>query len=426
MKQDLISKWYNPDLTDEQNVSLLKEHGISISVITLKRWRKKQGISKEKGGDRKSQHYKDNTTKIKVSLQNQSIKDNKEEKSKYQNQSIISDQSIKIKVSNPLNQSAILENQSIISDQSIKIKVSNPLNQSAILENQSIKSEEIKVSKSEKQSDKSKCKNQSTTFEEAEPLDWDMEDGKFMEIMPKGKITSEMYDKMFGDDSVPHYTGKTPPKQITLETFRNETGDLPVKDVKYYLSKNLPEVIDDAEEFKKWINATFYLLKGTKNWTDYLLHRETYSKILAAANRGYSADYEKGTTVEQWQIQRAKDSYYKMWGNYKYPYFEKKYSNEPYNVACEDLYKTYGIVPMKLEDYRKVIDEKLGKKQEKINSDPNWQPFSMKGNTYADEDYDEDEEEEIERKNYDKDISNKAVNGMTNEEMMRFVCDGNF
>ena len=79
---------------------------------------------------------------------------------------------------------------------------------------------------------------QSATFEEAEPLGWDNEDGKFMEIMPKGKITSEMYDKMFGDDSVPHYTGKTPPKQITLETFRNETGDLPVKDVKYYLSKN--------------------------------------------------------------------------------------------------------------------------------------------------------------------------------------------
>lgn len=369
MKQDLIGKWYNPDLTDEQNVSLLKEHGISISVITLKRWRKKQGISKEKGGDRKSQHYKDNTTKI---------------------------------------------------------KVSNPLNQSVILENQSIKGEEIKVSKSEKQSDKSKYQNQSATFEEAEPLDWDMEDGKFMEIMPKGKITSEMYDKMFGDDSVPHYTGKTPPKQITLETFRNETGDLPVKDIKYYLSKNLPKVIDDAEEFKKWINATFYLLKGAKNWTDYLLHRETYSKILAAARKGYEPDYENGTTVEQWQIQRAKDSYYKMWGNYKYPYFEKKYSNEPYNVACEYLYKTYGIVPMRLEDYRRIIDEKMGKKKEKINSDPNWQPFSMKGNTYVDEDYDEDEEEEIERKNYDKDISNKAVNGMTNEEMMRFVCDGNF
>ena len=390
MKQDLIGKWYNPDLTDEQNVSLLKEHGISISLSTLRRWRKSQSITKTMGGDHKSEEYKKSKNQVvklqKSTIQNQVFKQNEYLKSSVQNQVIKSE----IKCSESSNQN---EEQVVKTNE---IKVSKPLNQSAISE------------------------------EENEILDWDMEDGKFMEIMPKGKITSEMYDKMFGDDSVPHYTGKTPPKQITLETFRNETGDLPVKDVKYYLSKNLPEVIDDAEEFKKWINATFYLLKGTKNWTDYLLHRETYSKILAAANRGYSADYEKGTTVEQWQIQRAKDSYYKMWGNYKYPYFEKKYSNEPYNVTCEDLYKTYGIVPMRLEDYRRIMDEKMGKKKEKINSDPNWQPFSMKGNTYADEDYDEDEEEEIERKNYDKDISNKAVNGMTNEEMMRFVCDGNF
>ena len=111
MKQDLIKKWYNPELTDEQNVSLLKEHGISISAITLKRWRKKQGISKERGGDRKSQYYKDSVAETKVSLQNQSIKDNKEEKSKYQNQSIISDQSEK--------------NKRIISDQRLKSKISS-------------------------------------------------------------------------------------------------------------------------------------------------------------------------------------------------------------------------------------------------------------------------------------------------------------
>ena len=392
MKQDLIGKWYNTDLTDEQNVSLLKEHGINICLKTLKNWRKNQGITKQRGGDRKSIEYKNQSVKIKRQIS--------PEISKGNFQSVKNNEYQRVNSTN--NQSA---NSS--ENQSEEIKVQ-------LLTNQS-----VKVTKS-------KCKNQSATFEEAEPLDWDMEDGKFMEIMPKGKITSEMYDKMFGDDSVPHYTGKTPPKQITLETFRNETGDLPVKDVKYYLSKNLPKVIDDAEEFKKWINATFYLLKGAKNWTDYLLHRETYGKILAAAKKGYEPDYEKGTTVERWQIQRAKDSYYNMWGNYKYPYFEKKYSNEPYNVACEDLYKTYGIVPMRLEDYRRIMDEKMGKEQEKINSDPNWQPFSMKGNTYADEDYDEDEEEEIERKNYDKDISNKAVNGMTNEEMMRFVCDGNF
>lgn len=383
MKQDLIGKWYNPDLTDEQNVSLLKEHGISISLSTLRRWRKSQSITKTMGGDHKSEEYKkskNQVVKIKCSTdENQVFKQNEYLKSSVQNQVVKSE---------------------------IKCSKSSVQN-----ENQVVKDNE---------------KQNVNLEEESEVLDWDNEDGKFMEITPKGKITSEMYDKMFGDDSVPHYTGKTPPKQITLETFRNETGDLPVKDIKYYLSKNLPKVIDDAEEFKKWINATFYLLKGTKNWTDYLLHRETYGKILAAANRGYSPDYEKGTTVEQWQIQRAKDSYYKMWGTYKYPYFEKKYSNEPYNVACEELYKTYGIVPMRLEDYRRVMDEKSGKKQEKINSDPNWQPFSMKGNTYADEDYDEEEEEISNKKNYDKDISNKAVNGMTNEEMMRFVCDGNF
>ena len=388
MKQDFIKKWYNPELTDEQNVSSLKEHGIAISLSTLRRWRKINNITKTSGGDRKSKEYKQG-----------------------KNQVVNSQSSVQNQVFTPEIKCSNNKNQVVNSQSSVQ-------NQDADLKNQSIKNEEIKVSNSENQS--------AISEEESEVLYWDMEDGKIMEIIPKGKITSEMYDKMFGDDSVPHYTGKTPPKQITLETFRNEMEDLPVKDVKYYLSKNLPEVIDDAEEFKKWINATFYLLKGTKNWTDYLLHRETYSKILAAANRGYSADYEKGTTVEQWQIQRAKDSYYKMWGNYKYPYFEKKYSNEPYNVACEDLYKTYGIVPMRLEDYRRIMDEKMGKKKEKINSDPNWQPFSMKENTYADEDYDEDEEEEIERKNYDKDISNKAVNGMTNEEMMRFVCDGNF
>lgn len=101
MKQDLIKKWYNPELTDEQNVSLLKEHGISISAITLKRWRKKQGISKERGGDRKSQYYKDSVAETKVSLQNQSIKIkvSKAKKSKYQNpKSKVTNQSIKIKV----------------------------------------------------------------------------------------------------------------------------------------------------------------------------------------------------------------------------------------------------------------------------------------------------------------------------------------
>ena len=377
MKQDLISKWYDPDLTDEQNVSLLKEHGISISKRTLITWRKNNSIIRTRGGDHCSKEYK---------------------KAKC-----------KSKVQNSLNQSAI-------SDQSEKSKVQKQ-SESLIpkCKNQDAKLNESKVQK------------QSEISEEDEILDWDLESGEFLDLGGKnGEMTSEEFDRLFGDDSVPHYTGKMPPKEITIDSFRNDTGEPPVNDVYYYLQKNLPKIIDEAEEFKKWINATFYLLKGTKNWTDYKMHRETYSKVLAAANRAYNTEYEKGTTVEQWQIERAKDSYYKMWGN-KYIYFQKKYSNEPYNIACEDLYRDYGIVPMRLEDYREMMDIKLGRQKKQINSDPNWQPFSMKGNTYNDESYEEDDEEEISYKNkYDNDISNKAVNGMSNEEMLRFVCDGNF
>ena len=66
MKQDLIKKWYNPELTDEQNVSLLKEHGISISKRTLVTWRKNQGIAKQRGGDRKSIDFKNQSAILKV------------------------------------------------------------------------------------------------------------------------------------------------------------------------------------------------------------------------------------------------------------------------------------------------------------------------------------------------------------------------
>lgn len=390
MKQDLIGKWYNPDLTDEQNVSLLKEHGISISLSTLRRWRKSQSITKTMGGDHKSEEYKKCKNQVvklqKSSSQNQVFKQNEYLKSSVQNQVVKSQ--IKCSESSSQNEEQVVKTN--------EIKVSKPLNQSAI-------------------------------SEEDEVLDWDLESGEFLDLGGKnGEMTSEEFDRLFGDDSVPHYTGKMPPKEITIDSFRNDTGEPPVNDVYYYLQKNLPKIIDEAEEFKKWINATFYLLKGAKNWTDYKMHRETYSKVLAAANRAYNTEYEKGTTVEQWQIERAKDSYYKMWGN-KYIYFKKKYSNEPYNIACEDLYRDYGIVPMKLEDYREMMDIKLGRQKKQINSDPNWQPFSMKGNTYNDESYEEDDEEEISYKNkYDNDISNKAVNGMSNEEMLRFVCDGNF
>ena len=46
MKQDIIKQYYNSQLTDKENIELLKEQGINISLSTLKRWRKKNGITK--------------------------------------------------------------------------------------------------------------------------------------------------------------------------------------------------------------------------------------------------------------------------------------------------------------------------------------------------------------------------------------------
>lgn len=47
MKQDIIKYYYKPQLTDEQNVKLMNENGIKISIKTLRRWRKKNGIMKK-------------------------------------------------------------------------------------------------------------------------------------------------------------------------------------------------------------------------------------------------------------------------------------------------------------------------------------------------------------------------------------------
>ena len=92
MKQDLIKKWYNPELTDEQNVSLLKEHGISISKRTLITWRKNQGIAKQRGGDRKSIDFKNQSAISKV----QNITD--KSKCNFQSANSSENQSEKIKV----------------------------------------------------------------------------------------------------------------------------------------------------------------------------------------------------------------------------------------------------------------------------------------------------------------------------------------
>lgn len=42
-----IGELYDFNLTDKENVQVMKENGINISVITLKRWRKKNGITRK-------------------------------------------------------------------------------------------------------------------------------------------------------------------------------------------------------------------------------------------------------------------------------------------------------------------------------------------------------------------------------------------
>ena len=69
MKQDIIKDYYSPQLTDEQNVKLMNENGIKVSINTLRRWRKSNGIQREIGGDHCSQEYKSKKQLPKIKVQ---------------------------------------------------------------------------------------------------------------------------------------------------------------------------------------------------------------------------------------------------------------------------------------------------------------------------------------------------------------------
>ena len=45
-----IGKLYDLQLTDKENVKVMAEYGVKVSVSTLKRWRKKHGIAKYRTG----------------------------------------------------------------------------------------------------------------------------------------------------------------------------------------------------------------------------------------------------------------------------------------------------------------------------------------------------------------------------------------
>ncbi len=70
-----IKELYNTKLSDNENINLLCENGITISVKTLRRWKKENGISKE---------YKKRTNKSVLSVSNVSTADNTTHKEKAQ------------------------------------------------------------------------------------------------------------------------------------------------------------------------------------------------------------------------------------------------------------------------------------------------------------------------------------------------------
>lgn len=198
MKQDIIKQYYNSQLTDKENIELLKEQGINISLSTIKRWREKNGYIKYP-------------------------------KSSIQNQSIILDKSVKTENDTfetinekCQNQSAILENQSIISDQSIKIKVSDTLNQSAIFKVQNI-------------TDKSKCKNQSA------------------------KIENDTFDH--------------------LEKLE-ENIDL----------NKIPSSITDEKTLQLYANAYLKEMSTAKAWPAYTRNRDKYYKVMKNASSSIKSD----------------------------------------------------------------------------------------------------------------------------------------
>ena len=48
LRNDSIGELYDCSKTDKENLEIMKENGLEISLITLKRWRKDNGITKYK------------------------------------------------------------------------------------------------------------------------------------------------------------------------------------------------------------------------------------------------------------------------------------------------------------------------------------------------------------------------------------------
>lgn len=70
-----IGELYDCSLTDKENIAMMNEYGIKVSLITLKRWRKKNGITKKVSSQIKVSKSSVQTNEyLKSSVQNQVIK----------------------------------------------------------------------------------------------------------------------------------------------------------------------------------------------------------------------------------------------------------------------------------------------------------------------------------------------------------------
>ena len=212
MKQDIIKDYYNPQLTDGQNVKLMNENGIKVSINTLRRWRKNNGIQREIGGDRKSNDYK---------IAKNQVTKNDDLKSSTQNQVLISKSST--------------QNQVLISKSSTQ-------NQSAIFKVQNI-------------ADKSKCNFQSANSSENQSEEIKVQ----LLTNQSAKIENDTFDH--------------------LEELE-ENIDL----------NKIPSSITDEKTLLLYANAYLKEMSSAKAWPAYTRNRDKYNKVMKNASSSIKSD----------------------------------------------------------------------------------------------------------------------------------------
>lgn len=174
------------------------------------------------------------------------------------------------------------------------------------------------------------------------------------------------------------------PAERTINDVKDYDGRRPQYDVKYFLGK-VPDVIDDDNEYKKYVNATFYSLNGVKNWTDFKLYDMRLRRVYRAAKKSMSDEWmeTKGTKIMQSQLKKTLE-YYRKTCERKFKYFRAKYTHLP-DMGFTDMYELLNIVPMPLEAYRQHMEEFRQQWKNRGKKSENNVPWSVNGKLYDDE-----------------------------------------